>query len=114
MAFRALVYLSMFGKEGYYEQSERVTQLAHLAAQKLSALDGFSIKYDAPFFREFVLRTPESADTLFRKLAQYHIYPGIPMSWFYPERKNDLLVSVSTLNTAKSIDKLAQNLQNHV
>ena len=114
MAFRAVVYLSMFGKEGFYEQSERVTQLAHLAAQKLSAIDGFLLKYDAPFFREFVLKTPVNADELFRKLAQYHIYPGIPLSWFYPERKNDLLVSVSTLNTTKSIDKLAQNLKNHV
>ncbi|MCD4656032.1 MAG: aminomethyl-transferring glycine dehydrogenase subunit GcvPA [Planctomycetes bacterium] len=112
MAFRALVYMSMFGKEGFFEQSERVTQLSHLAARKLSALDGFSLKYDSPFYREFVLNTPDSADTLFRKLAQYHMYPGIPLSWFYPERENELLISVSTLNTAKSIDKLAKNLHN--
>jgi len=112
MAFRALVYMSMFGKEGYYEQSERVTQLAHFAAEKLSAIDGFSMKYQAPFFREFVLQTPDNADTLFRKLAMYHIYPGIPLSWFYPERKNELLVSVSTLNTADSIEKLARNMKN--
>ena len=112
MAFRALVYMSMFGKEGFYEQSERVTQLAHFAAEKISAIDGFSMKYDTPFFREFVIQTPDNADTLFRKLAMYNIYPGIPLVWFYPERENELLVSVSTLNTADAIDKLAKNLKN--
>ena len=101
----------MFGKEGYYEQSERITQLAHLAAEKLSAINGFELKYDSPFYREFVLKTPTDADAIFRKLAQEHIYPGVPLSWFYPENKNELLISVSTLNTAASIENLAQKLK---
>ena len=111
MAFRAVVYLSMFGKEGFNELSERITQLAHLAAETFGKIEGFCLKYDAPFYREFVLKTPIDADYLFRKLAKEHIYPGVPMQWFYPERKNELLISLSSLNSAASINELALKLK---
>ena len=52
-ALAATVYLSWLGKEGIREVGEQCVQKAHYLADRISAIKGFGVAWDAPFFHEF-------------------------------------------------------------
>jgi len=110
-ALRAAIYLSVMGKNGLRTVAELCYRRSHYAAERLGSLRGFSVLNRSPFFKEFVLRCPRNAADLGRALAPRGIVPGVPLSRYYPERKNDLLVCVTEMNDRKRIDALAEALE---
>jgi glycine dehydrogenase subunit 1 len=110
IALRAAIYLAAMGKNGLKKAAELSYRNARYAAERLSALPGFSLVNDGPFFREFVLRCPRPAEEIVLALAEKKIIPGIPLSRYFPDRPRDLLVCVTELNRKKHIDALAEAL----
>lgn len=110
MMLAATVYLSTMGKSGLRQVAEQCLQKAHYAAEKLSAVPGYRLRFTAPFFHEFVLQCPEDAETVAKRLAEQGILAGFPLGGCYPELKDCLLVAVTEKRTKDDIDRFAAGL----
>jgi len=110
-ALAATVYLSLMGKAGLREVAEQSLQKAHYAAEAIDALDGFSLKYDAPFFKEFVVQCERPAAEIVQSLMQHKILAGVDLGRFYPEMENSLLVAVTEKRTRDEIDEFVSRLE---
>jgi len=111
-ALASLVYMSLLGRDGVVQVADLCTQKAHYLAGKIAQLEGFDLVYPGPFFNEFVVRTPERAIDLMKKLEDNKILAGIPLEWFYPERDKELLVAVTEKRTGKDLERFVDSLRN--
>jgi glycine dehydrogenase subunit 1 len=111
MMLAATVYLSTLGKSGLREVAEQCLHKAHYAAERLSSVPGYSLKFQAPFFNEFVLRCPASANNVVHRLADHGILAGYPLRRDYPELEDCLLVAVTEKRTRDEIEAFASALE---
>jgi glycine dehydrogenase subunit 1 len=110
MALAAAVYLSLLGKRGLRQVAELCYHKAHYAAEKIAAIPGFSLKFETPFFNEFVVKTPEPLDDILAHLLEHGILGGYDLGQDYPELQNHLLVAVTEMNSREEIDALVDVL----
>lgn len=106
VALRSAIYLALMGKNGLKETALLCWHRAHYAAKKFAAIPGCSVR-QGDFFKEFTVLLPCPAGELAEKLAAGHIVPGLPLSRYFPERENELLVCVTEMNSKNDIDTLA-------
>lgn len=102
LALRACIYMSLMGKEGIREVAEHCVQKAHYLADSISAIPGFSLAYDSPYFHEFVINCPEPAERICNEMLEHKIFAGIPL-----ENMGDphhLLVAVTEKRTKEELD----------
>ena len=111
LALAASVYMSTLGKQGLQEVANLCYQKAHYAANELAKVKGFSIKFDEPFFHEFVLQTPKPAGEVNHYLLDHGILGGYDLGADYPDMKNHLLVAVTEMNSKDEIDTLVEVLK---
>ena len=110
-ALAATVYLSLLGKNGLRKVAELCLQKSHYAADQIARIDGYKLKFQAPFFKEFVVETPIPAGRIIKLLLKKNILAGIDLSLFDRRMKNNLLVSVTEKRTKEEIDYLVENLK---
>jgi glycine dehydrogenase subunit 1 len=109
-ALAAAAYLACLGPRGLRQVAELCWHKAHYAAAKIGGVRGFSVE-KAEFFHEFVVHCPAPVDTVNRQLFQRHgIIGGYDLSQDYPDRKNQMLVCCTELNTKEEIDLLSKAL----
>lgn len=118
MALRAAIYLSLLGPRGLQEAAERCCRLSHYAAEQLSALPGYKLQFSRPFFKEFVLRCPQSAEETQRvaREAGFDVGPNLTRldgwtSLSPADNKQCLLVAVTECRSRDEIDRLAAALR---
>ena len=92
-ALTAAMYLTSMGPQGLKEVASQSYHKAHFLQKQLAAL-GFKLKYDQPFFHEFVTTTPVSTDVIVQHLEQHDILAGLPlgdhtMLWCVTEAVSD-------------------------
>jgi glycine dehydrogenase subunit 1 len=97
-ALAAAIYFTLVGPRGLKEIALRSHQLAVYASTALTAA-GLSLKYQAPFFREFALKVDDPWAVNKRLLAN-----GIIGGY---ELKDALLLAFTEKRTRKQIDDLA-------
>ena len=105
----ATVYMCLMGKEGLKEVAVQSTTKAHYLAEKISELAGFELAFDAPFFKEFAVKTPIPAAEIISKLKSKNIFPGIDLKRFGQE--NMLLIAVTEKKRKCDLDELVKALQ---
>jgi glycine dehydrogenase subunit 1 len=115
---RSCIYLALMGREGLRRAAELCWDRSHYAAKAIGALRGFTAAEEAGgaggnFFREFTLGLPRGLDA--EKLSgdlieKKKIVPGLPLSRYFPDRKNQLLVCVTENNSREDIDALVSAL----
>ncbi len=110
-ALMATIYLSTMGRRGLGEVAEQNAQKAHYAAKRIAAVDGYQIRFTAPFFNEFVVSCPKPSEEVLSKLADKKIIGGLALSRFFPEMKNEILVCVTETTTKAEIDSLVEALK---
>jgi glycine dehydrogenase subunit 1 len=110
MATAATVYMATLGPVGFREVAERCYQNAHYLATRLSELPGCELGFDAPFFHEFVVRTPEPARAINERLAAAGIVGGYDLGHLDPTLDRALLLCATELNGKASIDRLVAAL----
>jgi glycine dehydrogenase subunit 1 len=109
LALRATIYLSLLGPEGLRGVAASCLERAHAAAERLSALPGFRLLHDRPFFHEFVLECPRPARDIVRGAARRGVLPGVALSRFpgWRERGERLLhVCVTEKHDRSDLDAL--------
>ncbi|MBI5182320.1 MAG: aminomethyl-transferring glycine dehydrogenase subunit GcvPA [Nitrospirae bacterium] len=109
-ALTATVYLSVIGKDGLRKLAELCLQKAHYAQREISKIKGFSSPFSASFFKEFVIKTPVSAEKLLERLLKEKIIGGLALGNYYLELKDHLLICVTEKRTREEIERLAELL----
>jgi glycine dehydrogenase subunit 1 len=109
-ALAACVYMATMGKQGMRQVAELSLQKSHYAAEKIAALPGFSLPYSAPFFKEFVVKTPKPAEEINEALFERGIIGGFPLTSALPELGNSMLVCVTEQRTKEEINAFVDAL----
>ncbi len=108
LALRASIYLAALGPTGLRQAAELSTRKAHYAAERLSAIPGYSLAFHGPYFKEFVIRTPGDPERLLAEVGRLGYHGGIALGRWFPELADCILVAVTEKRTRDEIDGLAE------
>ena len=98
-AMTAAVYLAAVGPEGLNQVANLCYQKAHYLMQKLTAIPGITLRYQGPFFHEFVTDQGD-ANRILLKLEQEGILGGLPLS------DGGILWCATEKNSKEDIDRM--------
>ena len=110
-ALRAVVYLSLMGKQGFADVARQCMDRAGYAWTRLKAIPGVEPLFDQPFFNEFALKLPKDAAEVVSELIEEGIAAGFPAGRYYEGMENVLLFAFTERRTKKEIDILAAKLE---
>ena len=110
LALAASAYLGLLGKTGLRQVAELCYHKAHYAAEKIAAIPGYSLCFDAPFFHEFSLCCPRPVAEINAHLLEHGFLGGYDLGQDYPALKDRMLLAVTEMNTKDEIDALAEVL----
>lgn len=110
IALAATVYLSALGKNGLRQVAELSFQKAHYAQQEISGRAGYSIPWQVPFFKEFVIKCDKPVAEINEKLLENGILGGLDLGRYYPELENHILLCVTERRRKDEIDRLVELL----
>jgi len=107
-ALAATIHLALLGREGLREVAEASARNAHYAREKLEALDGVELVYpDAPFVREFAVKTTENSRAILERGFSAGILAGVSLSRFPSLGAPDgLLLAFTEKRNQEEIDRL--------
>ena len=109
-ALMATIYVSILGRDGLRKVGELATAKAHYAAERFAAVPGVSLRFPAPFFKEFALTLPKAPERVLKRLLKGRILAGVPVRSFDRAEKSTLLVAVTERRTKDEIDAYAAAL----
>ena len=107
-ALRASIYLSTVGYQGLREIAIKNYQLSEYLKAQLTQIPGVELSYDGSTFNEFVIRLPISSESFLSKMADSQILAGIPISKWWPERKNEILVTTTETKDKEDLDRFVE------
>jgi glycine dehydrogenase subunit 1 len=110
-ALASCVYLSLLGKSGIKKVAFLCLQKSHYVFDEITRIEGFKKRFDAPFFKEFVVETPIPPKRIIRSLMKRNLFAGIDLARFDRKLKNCLLVCVTEKRTKEEIDYLVDELR---
>jgi glycine dehydrogenase subunit 1 len=112
-ALMAAIYMTLMGPQGLGKVAAANHANASYLRSEVLKVPGIKATHgDSPFFNEFVVTLPGEAEALVQRLADQKIAAGIPVSRYYPELKQQLLLTATELTTADDIAALVSALKN--
>ena len=107
-ALRASVYLALMGPHGLRQVADLCLRKAHYAAHRWTSNDRFTLAFDQPFFKEFVVRDRQGqVHQLIADACAAGFFAGVPLGHWYPELHDCFLMAVTEKRTRPEIDSLA-------
>jgi len=106
LATRAAIHMAAMGRRGIAEVAAQCFDKAHYAADKIAALDGYELRFEAPFFKEFVVRTDRNVKAVLDACRQRGILGGVPLARFDERLTDCFAIAVTEKRTRKEIDAL--------
>jgi glycine dehydrogenase subunit 1 len=113
-ALRAIIYLSLVGREGFLEVGRDCMDRASYAYQKLIAIDGVEPAFNRRFFNEFAVRLPKNATEVVSALVDQGIAAGFPVGRYYEGMDNVLLLAFTEKRTKEEIDIMVAKLESAI
>jgi glycine dehydrogenase subunit 1 len=112
-AIAATVYLSLMGPSGLRDLGTTIVQRSNYAAQRLATIDGISVRWPSPFFREFVVSFDVGmpVEEIDRRLREVGIFGGKDLSRDFPELGTSALYCVTEVHSQRDIDRLVSTLR---
>ena len=111
MALAAAVYMAALGRCGMRQVAELCYHRSHYAADRIDALDGYSVSRDSSFFKEFAVRCPGPVSEINeRLLEEWGIIGGYDLGQDYPELRDQMLMCVTEMNPRPAIEHLVEAL----
>jgi glycine dehydrogenase subunit 1 len=101
------VYLATLGKRGLHQVAELCYHKAHYAAEAIGKLKGYSLVFQQPFFKEFVVRCPMEPQQVNEALFKERIIGGLDISHMI---ESSMLLCITEVNTKRDIDRLLEIL----
>jgi glycine dehydrogenase subunit 1 len=110
-ALIATIYLALMGKTGLRDVAALNLQRSRDLATAVSSVPGIDLKFDAPFFNEFVADVHQDAAPVLSALQERGILGGLALGRFYPELDTCILMTATELTQRDDISDLAAALQ---
>ena len=110
-ALRALIYMSLLGNKGIIDTAVQCRDKSEFAKERLSMIKGVEIMKSAPTFNEFTVKLPVNANVVIGRLIEHGIAAGFPLSRYYPDMDNYLLVAVTEKRTKHDIIRFADAVE---
>ncbi|MCP4251278.1 MAG: aminomethyl-transferring glycine dehydrogenase subunit GcvPA [bacterium] len=110
MALRAAVYLSAMGKQGIGQVAAQCLDKAHYAADRIVALDGYRLRFDQPFFKEFTVHSTQPVSKVLAHCRDLGILAGVTLGRWYEELGDCFTLAVTEKRTRQQIDDLIEAL----
>ena len=110
-ALAALAYLTLLGKEGLVEVARLCMSKAAYARERILAIPGVSARFHAPIFNEFVVDLPRPAAEVIDRLIEHGFAAGFPLSKYYRDMDNAILIAVTETRMKGQIGMLAETLE---
>jgi glycine dehydrogenase subunit 1 len=111
MAIHAAVHLAWLGPAGLQRLGEICMRNTALAAERLAAIPGCSLKFEGPRFKELVLQTSIDGSKLARGLADRGFLAGPGLGRWFPELADCILLAVTEKRTEEDIEALAEAIE---
>jgi len=111
LAIRAAIYLAAVGRRGLRRIASMCLDKAHYAASRIGSLDGFEMRFEAPFFKEFVVRSAKPVERVLAACRERSILVGPALGGFLPELQDCFLVAVTEKRSKDEIDQLVDALE---
>jgi glycine dehydrogenase subunit 1 len=105
-ALRAVVYLSLIGKEGFRKTALINNARAETCKKALGTIPGVTVK-EGPTFNEFAVELPVAAEDLVKKMLGSGYAAGLPASLFYKNMDRVMIVSVTEKRSDAEITAFA-------
>ncbi|MCK5675838.1 MAG: glycine dehydrogenase, partial [Verrucomicrobia bacterium] len=110
-ALRAIIYLSLVGREGFLDVGRQCMDRASYAYHKLTQIDGVEPAFNRRFFNEFAIRLPTDAAEVVSALVDQGIAAGFPVGRYYKNMDNVLLLAFTEKRTKEEIDIMVAKLE---
>ena len=107
-ALRALIYMSLLGKQGLRDAAVQCHSKAEYLKSKLTF---GAILNDGPTFNEFAVRLGKPASEVATRLLEQGYLAGLPLSSVGAGEANDLLIAVTEKRTREELDAFARALE---
>ncbi len=110
-ALATAVHLAALGKTGLRMLSELCYHKAHYATERIAELDGYQVRGEKLFFKEFVIRCPAPVRAMNDYLLdEWGIIGGYDLGRDYPFLENHMLICVTEVISREEIDVLIDAL----
>ena len=112
-ALAMLVYLTAMGPQGLRDLANISLQRAHYLADALTKIDGVALTFEQPFFNEFAINLPVSAEALpalLKALSDQKILAGLSLGKHFSSLGSSILVAVTEMNPKEELDLFAVTL----
>ena len=117
-AVAAAVYMALMGPQGFRELASEIIYRSTYAQRKIGSIRGVrSPLFKSKHFKEFVANfdlTGLLASQILSTLQSSGIQAGIPISPYFPEFGESVLISVTEKHSLKDIDRLASAIDEGV
>lgn len=110
-ALAATVHMSLLGKKGLEEVANQCLQKAHYTMKKLTEGGRYRLKYDKPFFKEFLVESQGNPGDINRQLEEKGILGGYPVGRDYDELSKGILLCVTEKRSRDEIHKLVECME---
>jgi glycine dehydrogenase subunit 1 len=110
-ALRAIIYLSLVGREGFLDVGRDCMDRASYAWHKLTQIEGVEPAFNRRFFNEFAIRLPKDATEVVSALVDQGIAAGFPVGRYYKGMENILLLAFTEKRTKEEIDIMVAKLE---
>ena len=111
MAIAAAIHLCWLGPEGLRRLGELCIDRTARTAERLGDIAGCSVRFEGPYFKEFVLQTPVPGERLLQGLARRGVLAGPALGRWWPEMDNCVLVAATERRTDEDITMLAEAVE---
>lgn len=109
-ALTAAVYMAIMGKEGLKTVADLCIQKSHYAYEKLLDMKGIEPIFNAPFFKEFLIKVDKPICDINSHLLANNIIGGYDIAQDFPELEGGWLVAVTEKRSKEDIDMFVQKV----
>lgn len=110
-ALRAIIYLSLVGREGFLEVGRDCMDRASYAWHRITRIPGVEPAFNRRFFNEFAVRLPKDASGVVSSLVDQGIAAGFPVGRYFEGMDNILLLAFTEKRTKEEIDIMVAKLE---
>jgi glycine dehydrogenase subunit 1 len=111
MMLASTIHMCLLGKHGLRHVAQLCYHRAHYAAGEIAKLPGYEVMSSGPFFKEFVVKTPQPVVQINQALAERGIIGGYDLQLDYPHLGDAMLVCVTEMNSKADIDAFVNALR---
>lgn len=110
-ATAASVYFTLLGKSGLKQVALLSAEKAQNAMKKISEINGFEPYFEAPFVREFAVKTPRPAKDVINAAISRNIVSGIDAGRWFKGFDDCMIIALTEKRLDSEIDILVETLK---